>query len=997
MLDLTKEQIVQRLSGGTVMRGWSAIAVLGRDQINRLLRDQWLQRLAQQSFIAPMNKQFDLDEGGESRGELRNVMFGPPQLAFENATLLSSNTTMRMSFLSAEYVQHAHLPGSPPILLRSMSVNEAMGYGVSAQVELKLQQSEGARYTRLMLELSDADTNTLESNLGTTPYASKQIGKAVFSHWLAQPGSRQTYTLAEFDSEDYASLSPRSVKALTQMAPWGARTDKAFKDKAPSEGDGAVVLMMQLRSHLLQGTLPQVGDDFPYLLPGTAAAGAEYSCTLLLDPINQDKPAEPLARVLRPVSMPNAHRYTHNASDKFVPADVVGFGQISPSEGTFRVEPDVASTVADGRVSFKLKGGASQGEVAVDSWSTSNLRRVAASGTITDAGSFTSGNAGGFVADSQVSLVTAELTDGTGDKQPRGALVVEQVSPVQISPRVMATGANGVPIQLSAASVGGGKITWKKVETPAALRASQGPGRPVNPGKHDLAGVYASDLGELKDLGNGRASFTPAKIEAGKPEILFQVIRATDESTQAFAEATVVIVTWPQVLSVEPFHVADYKPNTLLPFTVKGTPAGVTWHWFGEGKVDQSGVYTPPQAPKLPVTVVMADINDFNSGYAIIEHPPVVQMKSAINTWDDIHRFQVELLSSHICSDNGMQQIVVLVTIETKMNGTGEAPPISDEELGSLWLFNEENNKALEFLIDDLAGLEPVTDYTKGTWGVGKEPNIVGSRSFLRQEETAANNSTRTKRLYLHSTTRGKLTVAAAFTGDDNLPYWSTKYSDGANTVSVESERSTVFDDDAYTFGRVGVKGWEGVPDGDFDRADDTTDYWKLVSAKGEDFKVRKFLRLRFDEGSAVSMVRWESNQRKETYCSFTSFAFKPYEGPEQSPGNPEDPAKFLVYDGLLQALVKIVTNSESYLDTELVAAEKPERGEVCFAVHRVSNLPIYYDSEHTEEQKFRAALEEPLLFSVMDTDGNWHKLKVSFKPDAEGGAGRSNLMLGVR
>lgn len=1043
MTDLTKEQILKRVESSTVMRGWSAVGALARSHINLLLRDQFLQRYTDQSFITPMSRAFDLDEGGELRGKFRNLVLGPPQLSFEDATMLSAVTTVRMNILSGDYEQHAYLPGSPPILRRAYSLDEAMGYAVSAQVDLKLQQSESGRYTHLMLALTDAKPDSLECELGTTLYAKREIGKAVFNHWLEQPGYRQVYILAQFDREDYASMSPMGIKVLTHMAPWGGRTNKAFKDKAAGEGDGAAVIMMQTRSHLRPGTLPQPGHDFPFLIPGKAVTGTEYSCTLLLDPVNEGKKAEPLSQVLRPVRIPNAHQFTYSAADTFKPGNVVAFGEISPTKDTYRVEPGITSTVAKGGLPFKL-----QGSTPAKAWKTTNLRSTAASGTITAEGVYSSRDADAFTADSQISLVTAHYGDGKGSDgdQQRAALVIEHVRPVQVSPRVMTTSANGVPIYLSASSVDGGTLRWGKVKTPQSLLASRGPERAANFGKRDLSSIIDADgLGTLEDLGNGQAKFTPAIIEEGKPEILFQVIRATDTGSGAFADATVVIVTWPQRFLVEPFHVSHYKPNSKLPFSVKGAPADLTWHLFGEGEIDQEGIYTPPLAAKSPVTVVMADLNDLYNGYAIIEHRPVVQANPATSGWDDLAVFSIERLSSNVCFANGMQQIEVLVTIKTKLAGAGVAPPISDTELSRLRLFNTEGGKVIEPLPVGEEGLEPNDPSKPGTWAVSEEPNRVGTRPVSKDDNTLANPSTeeglepnapskpgtwaeseepnrvgarpvgrddntladpstRTKRLFLMTNSVGTLSVGAQFTDDNNIVYKSTNYNEGVSKVQVVGEAPPhKYTEDAYSFKRIPVKGWEGNNTEDFDKADNTTDYWILTGAKNDEFKTLSFLRLKFEDDSQVSMIRWESDQRKEKYCSFTSFAFVPLKPDPANPANPgdpenpENPEKYLVHDGLLQSLVKDKVVNPDFLDTELVKGAKPERGEVCFALRRVSNLPLFYDSEQAVDKKWRAPLERPLLFRLMDQFGNWHWLKVDFHLAKGVKGSRDKLSFSVR
>ena len=145
-------------------------------------------------------------------------------------------------------------------------------------------------------------------------------------------------------------------------------------------------------------------------------------------------------------------------------------------------------------------------------------------------------------------------------------------------------------------------------------------------------------------------------------------------------------------------------------------------------------------------------------------------------------------------------------------------------------------------------------------------------------------------------------------------------------------------------------------------------------------------------------MLRWETNQRAEQSCSFTGYSFTPYD-PEVSrqEENPQDPTKELVHDALLQVLTHMQTGSNSYLDTELVQDSKPGSGEVCFALQRVSNLPLFYDKELPRYRQFRAPLERPLAVDLMDQNGNWHKLTVKFHlPDKTPGS-RDKLAFDVR
>ncbi|MEG0635751.1 MAG: hypothetical protein RR517_24860, partial [Pseudomonas sp.] len=300
----------------------------------------------------------------------------------------------------------------------------------------------------------------------------------------------------------------------------------------------------------------------------------------------------------------------------------------------------------------------------------------------------------------------------------------------------------------------------------------------------------------------------------------------------------------------------------------------------------------------------------------------------------------------------------------------------------------------LEFLpgLEDDEGLEPGTD----NWAVSRKRNKVGTRSRTRQVDPLGEESARYARLFLQSTALGLITVAAEFKGDDNVVYRSVDYNLGGSKVDVTAERPPAFKD-AYKLTRKPVKGWAGEDPEDFGNVWDTTDYWVLAGEKGDDFQTLKFIRLRFPE-ERVSMLRWETNQRAEQSCSFTGYSFTPYD-PEVSrqEDNPQDPTKELVHDGLLQALTKKQTGSDSYLDTELVQDSKPGSGEVCFALHRVSDLPLIYDEEQQLSEQLRAPLEQPLAVDLMDQSGNWHKLTVKFHlPDRTPGS-RDKLAFDVR
>ncbi|NQD73545.1 hypothetical protein, partial [Pseudomonas sp. CM27] len=49
------EQLLEKMKQGSVTLGWGAVAVYSRRQLNRLLEQQYLQRLAENNFLPPFS------------------------------------------------------------------------------------------------------------------------------------------------------------------------------------------------------------------------------------------------------------------------------------------------------------------------------------------------------------------------------------------------------------------------------------------------------------------------------------------------------------------------------------------------------------------------------------------------------------------------------------------------------------------------------------------------------------------------------------------------------------------------------------------------------------------------------------------------------------------------------------------------------------------------------------------------------------------------------
>lgn len=118
-------------------------------------------------------------------------------------------------------------------------------------------------YLTVNIDWSSAEQ--FSCNLGRTDYAQQVIGNALGKWLKTMPVSE----LLGWDLRGYGAFDPNYVKVLTQPAPWTAEPD--------AEGDGAVLLLMQLNSDVKEGVEPALatlaaGNTQAFALKGVANA-----------------------------------------------------------------------------------------------------------------------------------------------------------------------------------------------------------------------------------------------------------------------------------------------------------------------------------------------------------------------------------------------------------------------------------------------------------------------------------------------------------------------------------------------------------------------------------------------------------------------------------------------------------------------------------------------------------------------------------------------------
>lgn len=960
MTSHSKQEIIKRLEKATVRSGWGGILALERAVLQFALHDQYLEALGELSFLQPVDLKADLEDGGQMAVSFTGLMCGAPQLSFESATLASADLTVRLNIIAGDYVREVQPVAKPRRVIESFAIREGMGYWVEARATLRLETQGSSRYASLVLDL--AEMREFSTNLAPTDYANTLIGHRLQQALADNPVYRRSFTLGQFDLQDYYPLSPEKFAVRTQLAPWG------HVPGAPRHGDGAVLVFMHLGVDAQPGGLPDPSFDFPYPIPEEATG---LPGTLILDPTIKDLGAGDALEVLKSLRLGNG--YTFAANDRQLPLDWVLFGGWEPAKGAVSIAPLLSNVTAGHRQPFTVQGASD----AVR-WSARNLLRPLASGAFEGA-AYRSRGVADFAQDQQLVVVSATYPEGDGEGR-RHALVIEHARPVQVAPHVASWTEGSAPIEFRAASSDGGRLQWSLVDS---VQLASGPKRQSSSAK--AQGDPPASLGTLEDLGDGRARFTPRAPGNAIPEVLIQRIKVTDAKSGGSAECAVVIIAWSASLSVEPYHVPQLQSSQTIPFSLSNSSRKVTWHVFGEGEIDSDGNYTPPTKPTLQTAVIMADDGDDRSGYAIVEFAEDRVASASTISWTGLSTFEIKVIGSSTCFANGWQQLEVEVSVAASDGPNNQPLEISDADLATLRLQVQGSSNEIPFLDPDQEAIDPQSGLT---WAVSNRKNTInppGTRA-AGQSELEPFGQIRSRRFYVHTREATTLEVCAAMQNSETFQWF---YSAGEKgKVALTGSTVPEFAIASYAFTRERVSGDVSPVEGDeFVYLDKSIDYWRLEHVLRED-KVVKFVQLKIASGNNRSLVRWASEQYEDHYCSYTGFAFNPG-------NNAGVKDERMLYDGAVYRIAK----ARAHALPDFQNCKAPALGELMFSLNRLADFKFWDDVGSSVP--YRAKLSKPLLLELIDQEGNEHKLRFDFgitSADAANGLTvRDKLQLNLR
>ena len=924
------EQLLEKMKQGSVTLGWGAVAVYSRRQLNRLLEQQYLQRLAENNFLPPFSDILKRKAVGQTVS-VEGLEFGTPMLSFSSASVSDSKATLTLNIISGTLTFNGEL-------LRSYVITEAQGHSLTMEVDLQTVRGEVAPYGRVALNLAKGAKFTsklFDDEEEDKDHLHQQLDRAL-GDWLgAMPARCVMFELGTVDFAGYDELTPTNFILRTQAAP-GARIRNA-----DNYGDGAVLVFMRLRGNATDGEQPD--GAYPYLLPE-----GDYSATLVLNKDLLKHASAEGFELLATLLFPELNAFVKTADH--TPLDRALFGNINPLLMSMKVKPAMGTVVPAGQThQFELYDGEDKKQKA-SAWSALNPQSHddKGHGTISADGLYTAPAADEVGEDVLNVIITAEFKKGDDTYKASARLLVT-------SAQVLAMPVAGAYQPRQSAN---GIDVWNAGNDPVRFR------------------LLGQPLGELAYVGGGRSRFVPGG-QAQRRVMSVQELQA--ESAEQNRTALVLVHNQPLVALDPPFVPKQAFGGTTQLREVNRIMPNEQRRWrmlSGPGNVSPSGQFTAStqgiQQPNVVACEVVRNGVVFASGYSVLKETPVKPLSS----WVALQRFTVTVGKSPegvrgTVGSSGFQQLELEFTVET-LQADGADYKLSPAEIATLTLFDRAGQK--------------VASLCDNEEGIGKEYGNVWRTSLTKNRFVLANEGpmqsatprgpedrTIRQTLHLHRRgTSGSQVFYAGFKSASGRWFYSNDTDHRNATIEVQVRTPEPYKSSDYTLTRKRVVGGGAVMDPPgvpvdpqheaFDLHPVTEDYWLLDYRSGT-FYTAEFIKSKAsDEDGDVntSIARWESPYSNERFYSYTGYMF-------QNHGEPEPTA--VSFDKRIKDLL----GTEDY---HRPVRSEYEAGLLVIANHRNMNREL-----GEVDPNVLSKLSKPLRVQLHDALGHVHVVQLDYLP----------------
>ncbi|GKQ47790.1 hypothetical protein PSTH1771_12965 [Pseudomonas syringae pv. theae] len=252
-----------------VMLGWDSIAVMARQEVNYLLREEYISRFSSNTYLSPISGEVTL-VGGRSKESIHDFILDAPRLAFSNNDLNKSHASLTCAILGGTQVTMTNNVDTWEAV-RVIRVDPLQGPRLTLDLSLDSVPGIVDLDGRVSLDLKESDNFILTF---AETIDDRKLGGNFFKEWFKTlPDNKRVWPLAFIGAGNDEQMRPQSFKIRTQTNP-AASLDRA----APDYGDGAVLVFIRMRGSEEGGDIPV---QYRYLIPDDA--GKNYSATVLFD------------------------------------------------------------------------------------------------------------------------------------------------------------------------------------------------------------------------------------------------------------------------------------------------------------------------------------------------------------------------------------------------------------------------------------------------------------------------------------------------------------------------------------------------------------------------------------------------------------------------------------------------------------------------------------------------------------------------------------------
>jgi hypothetical protein len=965
--------LLERMRRGSVTQGWGAVAAFSRSKLNHLLEQQFIERFQHLSFFPFFMGEVALDDRRTHVARLSRIELGAPLLSFITASMQDSRALLTMNIVSGAYAVEHQSAGVSTEIASVLTITEPMGYRLEMQIDLSMVVGEIDRRGRVHMDLAKAVS--FRCNLAGPDLddpANRRLADFFAAEFKTLSPDRSVFQLGMLDFKSYNELSPTRFRVLTQAA------DGSRVRGAKNFGDGAVVVFIRLRANTGDGNYPPAGD-FPFLIPNDQVNGADkYSASLVLSEEMLGYVGEDPPQVVNSLQFPGANKF--EKVEQHTPRDLAIFGNIAPTQTSYRLEPSFKSIKAGQTQTFTLRDWQGQA-VQASSWQAVSLQSHSAEGHGSISNGLYSAPSATIIGRDTLRVMITATYNHEGRTHTVLALLLVAFDEMVVAPRVATSlgGSQARPLSLSASMLAGGAVSW-------ALRGAE--------------------YGELSEVGTG-AVFTP-DARSGRKGLLVQQVEAQGVENQV---VSLLLINSQQQLRVDPPYVPRLGRSTTVQLQDDSSLLpGLERRWKvigGGGSVDEQGLFTTAADGISASSVVSCEIVRngvvFASGYSVVDVSEVIEEP----TWEELAMFIVQVPGGQESGKrgelyaNGYQQLRVKVSTQT-MAVDGVYYALSPLEQASMRLAEYPSGNKVDFLDGEDEGIAEDLEGERA-WRVNLQRNrfdLAGS-NVASGQLTNAPPPPLEQIFYLHTRhdPNSSQDFEATFQADRTLRWHkSTDMSDQHDKITVTPQRPPNYDTSNYL---VDVKrvAWDvdepgagddppvdrptpGPEDPNFDTYLQTTDYWKFscrhpITTESMKFMTLEFLSESDSDKINTSMILWESEQMAETMFSWTGSIF--WEIKKES----EEPVPRPLKVSFDDALKEVVRSESLSIDINDAAFEQ---GKLVISLHRSDQVP-YIRRGNAARDKLSAGL----IVLLRDQQGNAHKRRISF---LAAGTGRRHRLM---